>query len=146
MQIGTNYAFIDSKGIYTYMQFDLLSKEVIGCAIEVHIYLGPGLLESAYEVCLSYELNKIGKKVARQKVIPINYKNLVIKCGYRLDLLVNNKLIVEVKSVENFNAVHIAQLLTYMRLSKISIGLLLNFNEVILKNGLKRLIIGKSCF
>jgi GxxExxY protein len=123
------------------MQFDLLSKEVIGCAIEVHKYLGPGLLESAYEECLSYELNKIGMKVDRQKVIPINYKDLVIKCGYRLDLLVNNKLIVEVKSVENLNAVHIAQLLTYMRLSKTSIGLLINFNEVILKNGLKRLII-----
>jgi len=141
MQFGTNYAFIDSKRINTYMQFDLLSQEVIGCAIEVHKYLGPGLLESAYEECLSYELNKIGKKVNRQKVIPINYKDLVIKCGYRLDLLVNNKLIVEVKLVEKLNAVHIAQLLTYLRLSKISLGLLINFNEVILKNGLKRLII-----
>jgi GxxExxY protein len=102
------------------MEFDLLSKEVIGCAIEVHKYLGPGLLESIYEKCLSYELEIIGKRVDHQKKIPINYKDLVISCGYRIDLFVNNQLIVEVKCAEGLSNIQSAQLLTYMRLSKIT--------------------------
>lgn len=123
------------------MEFEKLSKEVIGCAIEVHKNLGPGLLESTYEKCLLFELEQMNKHIDRQLKVPVKYKDLILNCGYRLDLLVENKLIVEVKSIEKLDTIHTAQLLTYMRLSQISIGLLINFNEVVLKNGIKRLII-----
>ena len=123
------------------MEFEKLSKEVIGCAIEVHKNLGPGLLESTYEKCLLFELEQMNKHIDRQLKVPVKYKDLILNCGYRLDLLVENKLIVEVKSIEKLDTIHTAQLLTYMRISQISIGLLINFNEVVLKNGIKRLII-----
>jgi GxxExxY protein len=123
------------------MEFDLLSKEIIGSAIEVHRVLGPGLLESSYEECLLYELKKKGFQVERQKPIPIKYKEIILDCGYRLDLLVDNKVIIELKSIDGFTHVHEAQILTYMRFSNIKIGLLINFNVTVLKNGLKRFVL-----
>ncbi len=119
------------------MEFDLLSKEIIGCAISVHRTLGPGLLESAYEECMIYELSVKGFKVERQKPIPIVYKEIKLDCGYRLDLLVENRVVVELKSIESISPVHEAQILTYMRFSKIKIGLLINFNVTTIRQGLK---------
>jgi GxxExxY protein len=104
------------------MEFESVSKEIIGCAIEVHRLLGPGLLESAYEECMVYELLKKGVKVERQKPIPVIYKEIKFDCGYRLDLLVENSVIIELKSIEGFAPVHEAQILTYMRFSNIKNG------------------------
>lgn len=115
-----------------------LTEIIIGCSIEVHKNLGPGLLESAYEECLFYELMKNGLKVERQKPIPVIYKEIKLDCGYRIDLLVENRIVVELKVVEEFNPVHEAQILTYMKFADKSIGLLINFNVTLLKNGLKR--------
>ena len=111
--------------------------KVIGCAIEVHRTLGPGLFESAYEQCLAHELklSKIDYKL--QHPLPVKYKGILLDCGYRIDLLVNNQLILELKSVEEIKGIHEAQILTYMKLAKIHQGLLINFNVKILKNGLK---------
>ncbi|MFA5292914.1 MAG: GxxExxY protein [Phycisphaerae bacterium] len=121
--------------------YDELSGKVIGCAIEVHRRLGPGLLESAYERCLSFELlaNNIHHLV--QKELPIKYKGIDLDCGYRIDLLIEDKLIVELKSVEIVLPIHEAQLLTYMKLANISTGLLINFNVPLLKEGIKRFIL-----
>ena len=124
----------------TTMEFDRLSREIIGSAIEVHKALGPGLLESTYEECLTYELRNKGLMVVKQKPVPVIYKNIYLECGYRLDILVNNEIIVEIKSVDALIPVHEAQILTYMKLSNINIGLLINFNVTILKNGLKRYV------
>jgi len=123
------------------MEFDFVSREIIGCAIEVHRLLGPGLLESAYEECLMYELKQKNLGVIRQKPIPIVYKEIKLDCGYRLDLLVNESVIVEIKSVDMLAPIHEAQLLTYMRFAKIKTGLLINFNVTVLKNGLKRYVL-----
>jgi len=123
------------------MQFDSLSNKVIGCAIEVHKTLGPGLLESTYEHCLAHELSIAGFSFARQKSLPVNYKGTALECGYRLDFLVENKLIVELKSVDKLQRIHEAQILTYMRLSHLNVGLLINFNEIMLKNGIKRFVL-----
>ena len=123
------------------MKFDLLSREVIGCALEVHKNLGPGLLESTYERCLLYELKKQNMEVERQLKVPLIYKEISLNCGYRIDLLIEKKLIVEIKVVEKLDTIHLAQILTYMRLSDIKIGLLLNFNELVLKNGIKRVVL-----
>ena len=123
------------------MEFDLLSKEIIGCAIEVHRLLGPGLLESAYEECLTYELLKKGFHVDRQKAVPIIYKEIRLEYGYRLDLLVEKRVLVELKSVDFVIPVHYAQILTYMKFAQIKTGLLINFNVTVLKNGLKRFVI-----
>ena len=114
-----------------------LTKQVIGCAIEVHRTLGPRLLESTYEQCLAHELklNKIEYKL--QHPLPVEYKDIHLDCGYRIDLLVKNELILELKSVEQIKGIHEAQILTYMKLAKIHQGLLINFNVKILKNGLK---------
>ncbi len=116
-----------------------LTEDVIGCAIEVHRALGPGLLESAYESCLAYEFDLQGIKYERQKVVPIVYKGMEMECGYRADLLVEEQLIIEIKSVSALLPVHDAQVLSYMKMSGCWIGLLLNFNEAYLKNGIKRL-------
>jgi len=123
------------------MDFDKLSNKVIGCAIEVHRELGPGLLESTYEKCLAHELqlNNIGFKT--QCPLPVNYKNIRLDCGYRLDFLIGGELIVELKSVEQVKSVHEAQLLTYMKLSGFTKGLLLNFNVNRLKEGIKRFVL-----
>ena len=120
-----------------YLYSDLTGK-IIGCAIEVHKSLGPGLLESAYEECLSYELQRTGLRVERQKALPVVYKEIRLDCGYRIDILVENTVIVELKSVDALNPVHEAQILTYLRFSGKKIGLLINFNVTLLKNGLKK--------
>lgn len=117
-----------------------LTQIVIGCAIEVHKHLGPGLLESAYEACLFYELKKAGLKAERQRSMPIVYKELTLDTAYRLDLLIEDKLIVEIKSIEEFHDIHTAQVLTYLKFSGTRLGLLINFNVPKLKFGLKRLI------
>jgi len=123
------------------MEFDHLSREIIGCAIEVHRLLGPGLLESAYEECLRFELLKKALKVERQKPVPIVYKEIKLDCGYRLDLCVEKEIIVELKSVDAIAPVHEAQILTYMRFANIKTGLLINFNVTVLKNGLRRFVL-----
>src|ERR1700751_1587976 len=123
------------------MEFDELSRNVIGCAIEVHRNLGPGLLESTYRQCLAYELSQAGISFQMEVPLPIRYKGILIDCGYRIDLLVSGDLIIEVKSVETLLPIHQAQILTYMRLAKIPIGLLLNFNVMKLQNGIKRFVL-----
>ncbi len=115
-----------------------LSERVIGCAIEVHRHLGPGLLESAYEDCLCFELDAAGLVFRRQVELPVVYKGMPLAASYRLDILIANRLVVEVKSVERILAVHEAQLLTYLRLSGHRAGLLLNFNHAVLKEGIRR--------
>jgi len=122
------------------MQENEITELIIGCAIKVHSVLGPGLLESSYEACLFYELNKLGLKVERQKSLPLMYEELKLDVGYKIDLFVEEKVIVELKTVEDFSNVHIAQLLTYLKLNNNKIGLLINFNVPLLKNGIKRLI------
>ena len=117
-----------------------LSKKIIGCAIEVHKQLGPGLLESAYQECLYYELKQAGLKVQKEKPMPIIYKEVKLDHGYRIDLLVEEKVVIEIKTVEALNDVHTAQVLTYLRLGNYKLGLLLNFYVSILKNGIKRVI------
>lgn len=117
-----------------------LSKKIIGCAIEVHRQLGPGLLESAYQECLYYELIQAGLNVQREKPMPIVYKEVKLNHGYRIDLLVEGKVVVEIKTIDAFNDVHTAQVLTYLRLGNYKLGLLLNFQVTVLKNGIKRVI------
>ena len=117
-----------------------LSNIIIGCAIEVHRQLGPGLLESAYKTCLYYELIQKGLNVNIEKPMPIIYKEVKLDHGYRIDLLVDNKVVIEIKTVEALNDVHTAQVLTYLKLGNYKLGLLLNFNVGILKNGIKRII------
>ncbi len=120
------------------METDLLTQKVIGCAIEVHKTLGPGLLESSYEACLLYELNRLGIKALTQVLLPINYKGIEIDAGYRLDIIIPNKLIIELKSIDKLAPIHTAQIITYLKLSSIKTGLLINFNVQKLINGLKR--------
>jgi GxxExxY protein len=120
---------------------DRLTEKVIGLAIEVHRQLGPGLLESAYEECLCLEFKETGLAFRRQVPLPIIYKSIRLDCGYRLDLLIEDQLILELKAVEGLLPIHEAQVLTYMRLSGIRTGLLLNFNSTVLKNGIRRLML-----
>lgn len=122
------------------MEFDSLSNQVIGCALEVHRELGPGLLESAYEACLVHELSVVGLPFTVQQAMPVAYKGLRLDCGYRTDIIVAGQLIVEIKSVDKLMPIHQAQLLTYLKLSGIRTGLLINFNSVLLKDGIKRLV------
>jgi GxxExxY protein len=117
-----------------------ISNKIIGCALNVHTQLGPGLLESAYEECLFYELKNSGFVVEKQKALPLVYKDVKLDAGYRIDLIVENKVIIEVKAVDCFNEVHLAQVLTYLKLSKCKLGLLLNFNVKSLKEGIKRVV------
>lgn len=123
------------------MEFDKLSKRVIGCAIEVHRVLGPGLLKSTYEQCLVHELtlNEIGFR--QQWPLPVEYKEVRLDCGYRIDLLVEDSLIVELKCVEQIGGIHQAQSLTYMKLARIGIGLLINFNVRRLRDGIRRFVL-----
>ncbi len=118
-----------------------LSKIVLGYAIKVHKNLGPGLLESAYEECLFYKLNKNGLYVEKQKPMSLIYEEIKLDCGYRVDLMVESKLILEFKSVEALNDVHLAQVLTYLKLANCKLGLLINFNVKLLKDGIKRVIL-----
>lgn len=117
-----------------------ISKIIIGCAIKVHRKLGPELLESAYQVCLRYELEKAGLKVEKEKPMPIVYEEIKLNHGYRIDLLVANRVVIELKTVEGFTDVHTAQILTYLKLGEYKLGLLINFNVTLLKNGIKRVI------
>jgi len=123
------------------MDFDKLSNRIIGCAIEVHRFLGPGLLESAYEQCLAFELNKNNINFRLQQPVPVIYKDIKLDCGYRIDILVENELIIELKSVKELSSIYHAQILTYMKLAHIKKGLLINFNVKLLKNGIKRFVI-----
>ena len=123
------------------MKFDGLSNQVIGCALEVHKTLGPGLLESTYEQCLAHELHMAGVSFINQKPLPVNYKGVLLECGYRLDFMIENNLIVELKSVDKLQKIHEAQILTYIRLTQLNVGLLINFNETMLRNGIKRFVL-----
>jgi GxxExxY protein len=123
-----------------FMSENELSKMIIGCAIEVHKHLGPGLLESAYQECLYYEIKQAGLKVQKEKPMPIVYKEVKLDRGYRIDLLIEEKVVVEIKTVEAFSDVHTAQVLTYLRLGNYKLGLLFNFQTTVLKNGIKRVI------
>ncbi|MCF8360797.1 MAG: GxxExxY protein [Prolixibacteraceae bacterium] len=122
------------------MQFSEITEKIIGCAIEVHKQLGPGLLESAYEECLCYELYKSGIHYERQKPVPVIYKEVKLDCGYRIDILVEGVVVIELKTVEVLNPVHEAQILTYMKFSKKKVGLLINFYVTRLKDGIKRYV------
>src|SRR5580692_9261074 len=115
-----------------------LTERIIGAAIEVHRHLGPGLLESAYETCLAHELTLLGLDIARQQPLPISYKGLQLDAVYRLDLVVENSVLLELKSVERVEPIHEAQLLTYLRLARLPVGLLINFNVHLLRQGIKR--------
>jgi GxxExxY protein len=117
-----------------------ISEKIIGSAIEIHRSLGPGLLESAYLECLFYELQKAGLYVEKQKSLPLIYKEIKLDAGYRLDLIVEGKVIIEIKSIESLNDIHIAQVLTYLKISGCRLGLLMNFNVLRLIDGLKRLV------
>lgn len=123
------------------MKFDEISNKVIGCAIEVHRELGPGLLESTYEQCLAYELNRARIPFKLPVELPVEYKEFRLDCGYRIDLLVDDTLIVELKSVDQLVPIHEAQILTYMKLAGVSIGLLINFNVTVLKRGVRRFVL-----
>jgi GxxExxY protein len=121
-------------------RLDQITRRIIGAAIEVHKALGPGLLESAYEVCLAFELRQMGLKVEVQKPLPVLYRNVKPDCGYRLDLVVEDAVIIEVKAVERLSPIHDAQLLSYLRLSRKKVDLLLNFHVRVVKDGLKRIV------
>lgn len=117
-----------------------LSRKVIGAAIEIHKSLGPGLLESVYETVLAYEVRKLGLNVEQQVSMPLIYKEIRLECGYRIDLLVERKLIIEIKAIEELEPVHFAQTHTYLKLSDCKLGLLINFNVALLRDGIKRVV------
>jgi GxxExxY protein len=117
-----------------------ISNKIIGSAIEIHQSLGPGLLESAYQECLFYKLKKAGFHVEKEKPMALIYEEVKLDCGYRIDLLIDGKVVIEIKSVEALNDVHFAQTLTYMKLGGFKLGLLINFNVSLLKNGIKRIV------
>ena len=120
------------------MEINQITEKIIGCAIEVHKNLGPGLLESAYEECLVFELKSAGLLAERQLAVSVVYKDIKLDCGYRIDILVENTVVIELKTVDEFAPVHEAQILTYMKFSSKNIGLLINFNVTLLKNGIRR--------
>ena len=117
-----------------------ISTIIIGLAIQVHRALGPGLLEKAYQECLFYKINERGLIVEKEKQMPVIFEEVKLDCGYRVDLLVENKFIIEIKSVESLTTIHLAQTLTYLKLGNYKLGLLINFNEILLKNGIRRVI------
>jgi GxxExxY protein len=123
------------------MEINEITQKIIGCAIEVHKNLGPGLLEAAYEECLAYELTNKGLNIKRQLPTPVVYKDIKLECGYRIDILVEKIVVIELKTVEAIIPVHEAQILTYMKFAGKPVGLLINFNVTVLKNGIKRYII-----
>jgi GxxExxY protein len=117
-----------------------LTREIIGAAIKIHRELGPGLLESAYEACLARELQKLGMQVERQKAVPLVYENVKLECGFRADLVVNNRVVIETKCKDALHPIDEAQLLSHLRLLKIPVGLIINFHFVVLKDGIKRMV------
>ncbi len=121
-------------------RLDQISHGIIGATIEVHRHLGPGLLESAYEACLVFEIKRLGMKVEEQKPLAVVYKEVKLDCGYRLDLVVEDEIIVEIKAIEKLLPIHDAQLLSYLRLTRKKVGLLMNFHVPVLKDGLKRIV------
>ena len=121
-------------------RLDQITGSIIGAAIEVHKTLGPGLLESAYDACLAYELRKLGYKIEQQKPLPVIYKEVKLDCGYRLDLVVEDAVIVEIKAIEQLVPIHDAQLISYLRLSDRRVGLIINFHVPLLRNGVKRIV------
>jgi GxxExxY protein len=123
------------------MEINDLTQKVIGCAMEVHRHLGPGLLESTYEQCLAFELSRAEVPFCLQHPLPVEYKGVKLDCGYRIDVFIDDRLIVELKSIEKVLPIHEAQLLTYMKLAQVRIGLLLNFNVLLLKDGIKRMML-----
>ena len=123
------------------MKHEELTRRVIGCAIEVHRELGPGLLESSYELCLAHELTGAGITFKRQEPVPTLFKGFQLDCSYRADFLIESVLLLELKSIEQLKQIHQAQLLTYMKHAQITVGLLINFNVTVLKNGLKRYVL-----
>jgi len=122
------------------MDIEQIFKKVLDCSFKVHTALGPGLLESSYEECLYYEIKKAGLKVEKQKALPLVYEDVKLEVGYRIDLMVENKVVIEIKSVESLAEIDLAQILTYLKLSGCKLGLLVNFNVKHLKNGIKRVI------
>jgi len=139
MVLNNGFTTTENTEITEKEKEDMLTSTIIGAAIEVHRALGPGLLESAYETCLIYELRLKRLKVEHQKAMPLFYKDDLLDCGYRLDLMVEEQVIVEVKSVNNFAPIHEAQLLSYLKLSGCNIGLLFNFNVMMLKDDICRM-------
>jgi GxxExxY protein len=123
------------------VKFDELSNKVLGCAIEVHRELGPGLLESTYEQCMAYELSRANIPFRLQVALPVQYKKTQLDCGYRVDLFIDDQLIVELKCVEQLSRIHEAQILTYMKLAHVKAGLMINFNVPLLKKGIKRFVL-----
>ena len=123
------------------MDINKVTETIIGAAIEVHKALGPGLLESAYEECLCHELSQKHVQFFRQKRLPLTYKGIQLDCGYRIDLFVEQRVIVELKTIDKLSSIHDAQLLTYMKLTNSSVGLLINFNVSVLKNGIRRKVL-----
>ena len=121
-------------------RLDRITSTIINSAIKVHRALGPGLLESAYEACLAFELLEYGAKIERQKPLPVVYKDVKLDCGYRLDILVEDSVIIEIKVVDHIVPIHKAQLLSYLRLSQCKVGLLINFNVKVIKNGIVRMV------
>jgi GxxExxY protein len=121
-------------------KLDLITRRIIGAPIEVHRRLRPGLLESAYQACLAFELRQLGLKIEEQKALPVVYKEVKLDCGYRMDLVVEDAVIVEIKAIEELAPIHEAQLLSYLRLSGMHVGLLLNFHKRVLKDAIKRVV------
>jgi GxxExxY protein len=140
MPLGESSSLLDAMFVPSPDELNGLSERIIGCAIAVHRGLGPGLLESTYEVCLEHELRKAGLLVERQVAVPVVYDGIKLDAGYQLDLVVEKKIIIELKCVENVLPIHEAQLLTYLKLTGLKLGLLINFNVALLKNGIKRKI------
>jgi GxxExxY protein len=121
-----------------------LTEKIIGAAIEVHRNLGPGLLEPAYEACLAYELEAAGLKVERQKPVPLAYKDIRLDLGYRLDMVIEDQVVLELKAVDEFTDIHEAQILSYLKFSDYEVGLLINFNVRLLKDGIRRFIMSRK--
>ena len=122
------------------MEFEELTEKVIKCAMDVHSALGPGLLENAYQECLFYKLKKVGLKVEKEKPLPVIFEDIKLDCGYRIDLLVEDKIVLELKSVKKIDDIHLSQILTYLKLGKYKVGLIINFNVQSLKDGIKRVV------
>lgn len=123
------------------MDNNKITEKIIGSAIQVHKILGPGMLESVYEECLAFELERLNLNIEKQKAIPLVYKNIKFDCGYRIDMMVENKVLLELKTIESITNVHLAQILTYMRFANVDIGLLINFRVTKLINGIKRFVL-----
>jgi len=122
------------------MEYENLTEKIIGCAIDVHSALGPGLLENAYRECLFYKLRKTGLHTEREKLLPLIFEDVQLDCSYRIDLLVENNIVLELKSVKKIEDIHLAQILTYMKLGKYKVGLIINFNVALLRDGIKRVV------